>query len=185
MNYLDFLIQDCLREYANDYIPSAIDASTAQSTQSAKFIDVPLLEQNFFSFKNTNLVSQASPAISSLVPSNQSDNAVEIPSVFPAKENLSGIEPIESLHTVSPIEAPAATLSARLTRLICPQCMKSYLGVKQLLRHQLKHNEPYRYSCTVAGCERKTYRLDGMRSHVKSHERRILKDAKRLQDSKT
>jgi predicted RNA-binding Zn-ribbon protein involved in translation (DUF1610 family) len=175
MSYLDFLIQDCLREYANDYIPSSIDESTAQSTQSAKLIDVPLLlERNRFSFKYTNLVSRASPAITNSlpVPSTQYDNFAEAPFVFPAKETLSGLKSMESLPHVSPVKTNA--------KFNCPHCRKAFLGAKQLLRHQKKHDTPNKYSCPIVGCKTKMYRADAIRTHVKSHERRIFMDEQAL-----
>jgi uncharacterized Zn-finger protein len=61
MNYLDFLIQDCLREYENVYIHSAIQLSTAQSNQSDNSIAVLLLlEQNLFSFESMETVTPVS-----------------------------------------------------------------------------------------------------------------------------
>jgi hypothetical protein len=77
MSYLDFLIQDCLREYENGKIQSAIDLSTAQSTRSDNSIVVPLLlEQKVF---------PASPVIavpSSFRPADRDDLA-DVSLVFP------------------------------------------------------------------------------------------------------
>jgi uncharacterized Zn-finger protein len=166
MSLLNFLIHDCLREYSNDYIPSTVDESIAQSTQIVKCIDVPLLlEWNLFSFQYKNVVSPV----------------IAMPSPVPSTHTLSGLESMESPSTVSTVESP---VEAPNDQFICLQCNKSYLGAKQLSRHQKKHDTPDKYSCPFVGCKMKTYRLDGMRSHVRCHERRILKEEQALQDSK-
>jgi hypothetical protein len=155
MSYLDFLIQDCLREYANDYTPSAIDVSSAQSTQSDIFIDVPILpEQRLFDMQ---------PMLVSPAPSD-----IAMPFSFkPAQPDI-----------ISPVSPAEATLEAPKSRLKCSQCSNSYLGSRQLKRHMKKHSTPNKYNCTIVGCEYTTYRIDGMRSHIKTHERRILKEHK-------
>jgi hypothetical protein len=183
MSYLDFLIHNCLREYADDYIPSAIDESTAQSTQSDKCIDVPLLvAKSFFNIQSKNLISPTTSDIAGTSPARpaQTDKFAFIPFVNPKRKLLSlkhsnlksPVSPDKSQKEVSKVASKG--------RFTCLDCGESFQGNKQLLRHQLKHSAPNKYSCPIVGCKMKTYRLDGMRSHVKCHERRILKDEQAL-----
>jgi uncharacterized Zn-finger protein len=82
--------------------------------------------------------------------------------------------PIHNLFSLGSMEI-VSPVDEEKSRFKCSECSKSYLGIRDLLRHQMKHTDPDRYSCTVAGCKIKNYRIDGMRSHIKTHERRIKK----------
>jgi hypothetical protein len=132
MSYLDFLIQDCLKAYADDYVPSS-----------------------------TNIPS---PVTASSVQPTQSD--------FPQglEKNIFGTDSIEMVSPVSPVDAQREAHS----QYVCEECNKSYPGKRQLKRHRHKHKTPDKYMCTIDGCEKTSYRMDAMRSHVKAHEKRIL-----------
>jgi uncharacterized Zn-finger protein len=171
MSNLDSLILDCLEAYADDNIPLTIDSSSAQSAQSDKSIDVTFLpEQRLFEMQPM-LVSPATSVFSSPIQSTQWDKFADIPFIFP-KQNLF----FDSMGLISPVSPLEESAAASKSRIKCSQCGNSYLGSRQLTRHMKKHNEPNKYSCTVAGCKQKTYRVDGMRSHIRAHEQRVLKD---------
>jgi uncharacterized Zn-finger protein len=68
---------------------------------------------------------------------------------------------------------PATAESSYRNRFVCDKCSKEYQGTRQLSRHMLQHNEPNKYSCPVDGCKKTAYRKDSIRSHVRTHERRI------------
>jgi hypothetical protein len=57
-----------------------------------------------------------------------------------------------------------------------PDCFKTYLGIRQLQRHLLKHTKPDKYSCTVEGCKKTAYRIDAMSSHIRVHEKRVREE---------
>jgi uncharacterized Zn-finger protein len=56
-------------------------------------------------------------------------------------------------------------------------CRKSYGGSRQLQRHILKHSEPNKFRCTVAGCLKTAHRKDAIRSHIKTHEKKEKREA--------
>jgi hypothetical protein len=168
MNNLDLLIQDCLKTYADDYIPSAANTSSSQSTLSDRIIDNDFSQEQKISF-NTILASPVSSTVTipSPVQSPQRYKFSDIQLVFP-EQDLFNFKSMDMVSPVSPVETPNTR-----ARFNCSECSNSYLGSRQLLRHLQKHNEPDKYSCTVVGCKIKNYRVDGMRSHIKSHQRRI------------
>jgi hypothetical protein len=106
MNYLDFLIQDCLREYAEDYIPSTIDAPTAQSARSDKSIYV--LEETLFDIQPF-LISPVSPVVAMSLPvlPAQSNTFIDIPFGIPMLD-LYSCDSLEIITSVSSVEDVAS-----------------------------------------------------------------------------
>jgi hypothetical protein len=122
MSYLDFLIQDCLREYANDYIPSAIDSSSAQSAQSDTSIDVTFLpEQRLFEMQPMLVSSTTSViAIPSTIHSAQIDTFADSPFTFP-KQNLF----FDSMELISPV-SPEESIKMSYLDFLIQDCLREY-----------------------------------------------------------
>jgi hypothetical protein len=110
-------------------------------------------------------------------------------------------QPVEYVNSSRPSRSPTSdmrnsgvisheTSDAQDKRFVCEECSKSYQGSRQLQRHMLKHRNPNKYKCTVPGCDKTTYRMDAIRSHIKVHERRLsaqkefaARNAERMKES--
>jgi hypothetical protein len=71
---------------------------------------------------------------------------------------------------------PAAVKSSRGMNesiFTCRNCYKDFQSQRQLSRHSIKHNDPNKFRCTIAGCKKTAYRRDAIRCHIKVHEKRI------------
>jgi hypothetical protein len=170
MSYLDFLIQDCLGEYANDY-PDNSEKSQITQTDKSMAAPLPSIEEKLFGSKSTNVISPVSP-------------------LTPDTAMCDSTQPAQTYNSAD-VAAKLLTIKIRkwkippsnANRFFCDECDKSYRGKRELLRHQRKHNTPDDYVCTVVGCTKTSYRVDVMRLHIKSHEKRALKEGQALFDS--
>jgi uncharacterized Zn-finger protein len=151
MTYLEELIQDCLREYADVYKPSAIN-------------DIQPL------FLEHEQVSPASPLTPGITVPFSVQSAKTVNLAYVQNRSLFSFESMERL---SPVTPPGASDDPRKDRFICVECSRSYNGKTELKRHQRKHNQPNKYACTIVGCIKTFYRSDAMRAHAKAHERRL------------
>jgi hypothetical protein len=77
-----------------------------------------------------------------------------------------------SFKCMTPVEASMKVQKAGFN---CMECDKSFAGNRQLSRHQKMHYQANKYSCTIVGCKKTSHRMDGIRYHIRSHERRLLK----------
>jgi uncharacterized Zn-finger protein len=103
-----------------------------------------------------------SPLTASSVQPNQSEYTQS------QEQTLSNADSIEMISPVSPDDLRGAH-----SQHVCEECNKSYPGKNQLTRHRMKHSTPDKYMCTIDGCEKTSYRMDAMRTHVTAHEKRI------------
>jgi uncharacterized Zn-finger protein len=160
-NHLDFVIQDCLKSYSDVY------------TTSAKSIDeiLPLVLENLSSHKSTDLVSPESPLTPAIAMPSLFQSAQKVDSADVPKQNIL----FDSMEMASPVSSPGTLEDAPKVLFTCLKCSESYRALRELKRHQKKHNNPNKHGCTIMGCKRTFYRSDAMRVHVRSHERRMEK----------
>jgi uncharacterized Zn-finger protein len=102
----------------------------------------------------------------------QRDETADTSFGFPELEHIFNFTSTEEVSPITPEEASEGPLGTE-TPFTCNVCGKPYRGNRQLKRHMKKHSSADKFSCTIEGCEKTSYRTDAMRSHIKAHERRL------------
>jgi uncharacterized Zn-finger protein len=57
----------------------------------------------------------------------------------------------------------------------CTDCPASFASKYHMKRHEKKHSEKNKWSCTVAGCKVTSHRSDNMAKHIDTHTKRLAK----------
>jgi hypothetical protein len=126
---------------------------------------------------NENNSFPSSPPSSSASPLEMLSTAQEAQSQFDRFAEIPILSPEFSFKKTDELPSPLTPVSARGHALnaefVCKHCQKEFRGRRQLHRHTQRHESPDRYSCPVENCQKTSHRIDAMRSHIKSHERRV------------
>jgi uncharacterized Zn-finger protein len=57
----------------------------------------------------------------------------------------------------------------------CTDCPASFVSKYHMKRHERKHSEKNKWSCTIAGCRVTSHRSDNMAKHIDTHTKRLAK----------